>query len=115
MSLLTFGAQLAAALVNKGAPGKAENGNEFDREGNTTITNYDPDSATYGTVVHVSGTAVTYALGSINLDNLTGTKTIRNFSNGLTVDIYDTLRDGTGNLFKVSIPRFGLIPPNYIN
>ena len=75
----------------------AENGNEFDREGNVTITNYDPDSATYGTVVHVSGTAITYALGSVNLDNITGTKTIRNFTNGLTVDIYDTQRDGTGS------------------
>ena len=26
-----------------------------------------------------------------------------------------TLRDEEGKLFKVSIPKFGLIPPNYIN
>ena len=94
---LLFYAERGGFLSEDGNNIIAENGNEFDREGNVTINNYDPDSAIYGTVVHVSGTAVTYALGSVNLDDVTGIKTIRNFTNGLTVDIYDTLRDGTGS------------------
>ena len=63
---------------------------------NVSITNYAPDSAIFGTVVHVSGTAVTYALGSVNINDITGARVIRNFSNGLVVDIYDTTKDGTG-------------------
>ena len=47
--------------------------------------------------MHVSGGAVTYALGSVNINDLTGARVIRNFSNGLVVDIYDTTKDGTGS------------------
>ena len=87
------------------SPGHASGGNNwpvyggqnFDREEIATISTYDADSATYGTVVNVSGTTVTYALGSIYMEPTGGVKTLRNFSNGLTVDIYDSQKDGTGS------------------
>ena len=37
------------------------------------------------------------SIGSVVIDSVTGTKTVRNFQNTETVFVYDTQRDGTGS------------------
>ena len=73
----------------------------FDIESIANDTNYDANTAKFGTVVSVDTTTtpntIIYAVGSVVIDSVTGTKTVRNFQNTETVFVYDTQRDGTGS------------------
>ena len=95
---LLFLAERGGFLTEDGLTLKTEHGdNEFDREADATINNYDGDTAKVGTVVHVAGSAVTYAIGSIFTDPVTGTKTIKNFADDDVISVYDTQKDKTGS------------------
>ena len=73
----------------------------FDIESIANDTNYDANTAKFGTVVSVDTTTtpntIIYAVGSVIIDSVTGTRTVRNFENTETVFVYDTQRDGTGS------------------
>ena len=73
----------------------------FDIESIATDTNYNANNAKFGTVVSVDTTTtpntIIYALGSVLIDSVTGSKTVKNFANLETVFVYDTQRDGTGS------------------
>ena len=95
---LLFLAERGGLLTEDGLTLKTEHGdNEFDREADATVNNYDGDTAKVGTVVHVAGSAVTYAIGSIYTDPVTGTKTIKNFADDDVVKVYDTQKTSGGS------------------
>ena len=101
---LLFELSISQLLAEDGDTLTTETGGgvrRFDIESDATDVNYNANTAKFGTVVSVDTTTtpntVIYALGSIVVDTVTGTRTIRNFENTETVFVYDTQRDGTGS------------------
>ena len=101
---LLFELSISQLLAENGDTLTTETGDgvrRFDIESIANDTNYNANTAKFGTVVSVDTTTtpntIIYALGSIVIDSVTGTKTLRNFENTETVFVYDTQRDGTGS------------------
>jgi len=101
---LLFELSISQLLAEDGDTLTTETGGgvrRFDIESIADDINYNANTAKFGTVVSVdtdtTPNTVIYALGSIVIDTVTGTRTIRNFENGETVFVYDTQRDGTGS------------------
>ena len=102
---LLFELSISQLLAEDGKTFTTETGGgvrRFDLESDASFVNYNANNAKFGTVVSVdtstpSANTMTYALGSIVIDSVKGTKTIRNFENSETVFVFDTQRDGTGS------------------
>ena len=95
---LLFLAERGGFLSEDGKHFFTEHGtNEFDQEQNATITNYNGDTAKFGTVVSVAGSTIIYALGSIYVDMHDGSKTTKNFINTDEVQVFDTQKDANGD------------------